>query len=473
MQIFGKLAGYSYGQADIVLRAMKKKKLDEMEKARTLFIKGCSEHNISESTANDIFNDMADFAKYAFNKSHAAAYAVISYRTAYLKARYPKEFYASLITSVLGNMEKVSHYIDECEKLGIRALPPDINRSDVTFSIDGKNIRFGLLALKNVGRNFVSAIVEERKSNGNYIDFEDFVFRLKSRDISKKQVEMLIKVGAFDSLGKYRSQLLKVYEEIVDTALGISRATMNGQTDIFSMLSDDEMTDVMPSFTYPDIPELSKKDILVFEKDVTGMFFSGHILDAYKKHMSSLNLSKISKYLANDENDYPYKDREIVKVGGIVSSRVNKQTKKGDNMAFVTIEDETGSIEVIIFPNAYQSFQHMFYTENVVWVKGTLSVKDDESPKVILTCSDVVLRDTEYEAIPKTSKLYLKVSSINLPIVMEITELLKEYDGDTEIIFYDASSKKYVKAAGLKIAVSDDVMEALKEILGKENVILK
>ena len=211
MQIFGKLAGYSYGQADIVLRAMKKKKLDEREKARGLFINGCKNNGISEPTANDIFNDMADFAKYAF-KSHATAYAMISYRTAYLKSRYPKEFYASLITSVLGNAEKVSHYIDECEKLGIKVLPPDINRSDALFSVDENNIRFGLLALKNVGRSFTSAIVEERNSYGEYKDFEDFIFRLKNKDITKRQVEMLIKVGAFDSLGKYRSQLLQVYE---------------------------------------------------------------------------------------------------------------------------------------------------------------------------------------------------------------------------------------------------------------------
>ncbi|MBQ9744903.1 MAG: DNA polymerase III subunit alpha [Clostridia bacterium] len=473
MQIFGKLAGYSYGQADIVLRAMKKKKLDEMEKARGLFINGCKNNGISEPTANDIFNDMADFAKYAFNKSHATAYAMISYRTAYLKSRYPKEFYASLITSVLGNAEKVSHYIDECEKLGIKVLPPDINRSDALFSVDENNIRFGLLALKNVGRSFTSAIVEERNSYGEYKDFEDFIFRLKNKDITKRQVEMLIKVGAFDSLGKYRSQLLQVYEEIVDSAIGMSRATSGGQTDIFSMLSDDEMISIMPSFVYPDIPELSIKEILVYEKDATGMFFSGHILDAYKKHMDSLKLSKICKYLANDENEYTHKDKEIVKVGGIVTSRVDKLTKKGDNMAFVTLEDETGSIEIIIFPNAYQSLQYMFYEENVVWVKGTLSIREDENPKIILTCSDALLKNTEFDAMPKSAKLYLKVSSINLPIVSEITELLKEYDGDTEIIFYDASTKKYVKALELKISVSKDILDALKDILGKDSVVLK
>ena len=473
MQIFGKLAGYSYGQADIVLRAMKKKKLYEMEKARGLFIEGCSLHNISMDVANDIFNDMADFAKYAFNKSHAAAYAVISYRTAYLKVKYPKEFYASLITSVLGNIEKTSHYIEECEKLGIKVLPPDINKSDVLFSIDGKNILFGLLALKNVGKSFVSAIVEERNRDGKYKDFEDFVFRLKGRDISKRQVEMLIKVGAFDSLGKYRSQLLKVYEEIVDSALGMSKSTLNGQTDIFSMLSDDEMAGVMPSFEYPDIPELSKKEILVFEKDVTGMYFSGHVLDAYKLHTNDLKTVKICEYLANDENEYIHKDKETVKIRGIVSGRTVKQTKKLENMAFVTIEDETGSIEIVIFPNEFQKYQHMFYIENVVWVKGTLSIRNDEKPKIILTCSDVVLRDTEYSNIQKSSKLYLKVSSLNLPIVTEITELLKEFDGDTEIIFFDSSTKKYVKATDLKIAVSDDIIGALKDILGKDNVILK
>lgn len=473
MQIFGQLAGYSYGQADIVLRAMKKKKIDEMEKARDLFIKGCAEHSISESVANDIFDDMADFAKYAFNKSHAAAYAVISYRTAYLKARYPKEYYASLITSVLGNLEKTSQYIEECEKLGIKILPPDINKSGVLFTVDGSNIRFGLLALKNVGRTFVSAIVEERRINGNYTSFEDFIFRLKDKDLNKRQVEMLIKVGAFDSLGKYRSQLLKIFEEIVDSALGISKSTLNGQTDIFSMLSDDDAEGLMPKFEYPDIEEFSKKEILLYEKEVTGIYFSGHILDAYKKHMTDLKLMKISELLTNDENEIAHKDKENVKVAGIVTSRVVKQTKNGENMAFITIEDQSGSIEIVVFPNSFKKFEYMFYTENVIWVKGTLSIREDEKPKILHNYSDNVFRDVEYVAAPKASKLYLKVSSINMPVVTEITEILKDYKGDTEVIFYDASTKKYVKASEIKIFISEDIIDALKEILGEDSVILK
>ncbi len=473
MQIFGKLAGYTYGQADIVLRAMKKKKIDEMEKARELFIEGCGKNNISSDIANEIFNDMADFAKYAFNKSHATAYAMISYRTAYLKARYPKEFYASLITSVLGNLDKTNHYIEECERLGIKVYPPDVNKSEIVFSIDGKNIRFGLLALKNVGRNFAMAIVEERKNGGEYKDFEDFIFRLKGKELNKKQMEMLIKVGAFDSLGKYRSQLLKVFEEIVDAALGMSRSTSNGQTDIFSMLSESEMSNFMPTFNYPDIPELSKKEILVFEKDVTGMYFSGHILDAYKKHRNFVKSVRISQYLKKEDEEYNYKDKEAVIICGLVTSRIVKQTKNGENMAFVTIEDETGSMEVILFPKSFANYQHMFYNENTVWIKGTLSIKDDETPKIILTCSDNLMRDEEFDIIHKKSKLYLKVSSINIPIVKDITDILKEYDGNTEIIFYDASTKKYVKALDLKITASQDVIVALKEILGNENVILK
>jgi len=473
MQIFGKLAGYTYGQADIVLRAMKKKKLDEMEKARELFKNGCKNNGINEKTADEIFDDMADFAKYAFNKSHAAAYAIISYRTAYLKAKYPREYYASLITSVLGNTDKINQYIDECEKLGIKILPPDINESELLFSVNDRNIRFGLLALKGVGRNFASAVVEDRNLNGKYTTFEDFIFRLKSKDISKKQVEMLIKVGAFDCIGKYRSQLLKVFEEIVDNALGMSRSTQNGQTDIFSMLSESEIDNLMPTFTYPDIPECSKKEILVYEKEVTGMYFSGHILDAYKNHWKDLKLTRISEYVPSDDAEFDHFDRESVKVGGIVTSRIVKQTKKQENMAFVTLEDETGSIEIIIFPNMYNKFEYMFYNENVVWVKGNLSVKDDSKPKIIMSCSDIIKRDSEYISSPKGSKLYLKVKSINIPEVTDITELLKEYDGDTEIIFYDASTRKYCKASGLKIDISDDVLEALKDVLGKDNVILK
>ena len=266
---------------------------------------------------------------------------------------------------------------------------------------------------------------------------------------------------------------MKMYEEIVDSALGLSRSTLHGQTDIFSMLSADDVDCLMPKFEYPDMEEFSKKEILVYEKEVTGMYFSGHILDAYSKHMKDLNLTKISSLLANDENEYTHKDKEIVKVAGIVTSRVVKQTKNMENMAFITIEDQTGSIEIIVFPNSFKKFEYMFYNENVVWIKGSLSLRDDEKPKIIHNYSDNVFRDVDYVAAPKVSKLYLKVSSIKLPIVTEITELLKEYKGDTEIIFYDSSTKKYVKATDIKIFVSEDIIDALKEILGKDSVILK
>ena len=473
MQIFGNLAGYSYGQADIVLRAMKKKKVEEMEKARGMFIEGCSLHNISESIANEIFNDMADFAKYAFNKSHAAAYAIISYRTAYLKARYPKEYYASLITSVLGNTDKTNIYIEECEKLGIKVLPPDINKSNILFSVDGKNIRFGLLALKNVGRNFSLSIVEEREQNGLYKSFDDFVFRLKENDLNKRQAEMLIKAGAFDSLGKHRSQLMQVYEKIVDSAIGITKSTMHGQTDIFSILQDSDLNDLMPRFDYPDIPEFTKKELLAFEKEVTGMFFSGHVLDGYKNHRNNLNLFKISSIFANDENTKPLKDKDPIRVAGIITSCIVKQSKKMENMAFLTIEDETGSIEAVAFADIFRKYGFMYFLENVIWIRGSLSFRDGDKPKILISYSDNVLTDVEYAEQPIGKKLYLKVKSIKLPIVTEITNLLKEYDGDTEIIFYDASTRKYVKLAGIKISTTEEILEALGDILGDDSVILK
>ena len=263
------------------------------------------------------------------------------------------------------------------------------------------------------------------------------------------------------------------FEEVVDSALGISKSTLNGQTDIFSMLSEDDAESLMPKFEYPDMEEFSKKEILLYEKEVTGIYFSGHILDAYKKHMTDLNLIKISELLANDENEKGHKDKENVKVAGIVTSRTVKQTKNGENMAFITIEDQSGSIEIVVFPNSFKKFEYMYYTENVIWVKGTLSLRDDEKPKIILNYSDNVFRNVEYTSAPKMSKLYLKVSSINLPVVTEITDILKDYKGDTEVIFYDASTKKYVKATEIKIFISEDIIDALKEILGNDSVILK
>ena len=470
MQIFSKVAGYSYGRADIVRRAMSKKKLDELMKEREIFIGGAIKNGVDKDIAIELFDEMESFAKYAFNKSHAAAYAFISYRTAYLKANYPKEYYASLITSVLGSTDKMTEYIDECGKVGIRVLPPNINYSDVNFSVENNDIRFGLLALKNVGVSFISSIVEERNRNGLFESFDDFVYRLKDSDINKRQVEALIKAGAFDVFGKKRSQLFRVYEAAIDGAHSISRTTANGQLDITQLMTGDEIASTMPKTDYPDIPEFNMKDLLLFEREFLGLCFSGHILDSYDKHLAVLKPREINTILSDDY----LRDRTPVSVAGLITSRTVKKTKNDENMAFVKISDSYGEIELIVFPKVFSQFSSFLTVDNVIFVEGQISLKDEEPTKVILTSCKTVLSNNEFSTEKKaSSKMYLKVKSIKEPIVNEIIELLKEYSGDTEIIFYDSETKKYVKASNLTISASEDVVFALKAILGDDAVILK
>ncbi len=470
MQIFSKVAGYSYGRADIVRRAMSKKKIADIAKEREIFIKGAMDNGVSKYTATELFDEMESFAKYAFNKSHAAAYAYISYRTAYLKANFPKEYYASLITSVLGSTDKMTSYIDECGKVGIRVLPPDVNFSDVTFSVENDDIRFGLLAIKNVGVSFISSIVNERIQNGKYESFDDFVYRLKNSDINKRQVESLIKAGAFGSFGKRRSQLYRVYESAIDGVHSISRTTANGQLDITQLMTGEDLANTMPRLEYQDVPEFSMKDLLLYEREVLGLCFSGHILDSYDKHLSKLKPTEINSILSDDM----LRDRSRVSVAGLITAKTVKKTKNDENMAFLRVSDSYGEIEVIVFPKVLSKFSSILNIDNVIFAEGQISIKDEEPPKIILNSAVSVQSNSELESNKKIdSKLYLRVNSIKEPIVNEIVELLREYSGDTEIIFYDTQQRKYIKATGLTINASEDVLFALKAILGDDAVVLK
>ena len=415
---------------------------------------------------------MESFAKYAFNKSHAAAYALISYRTAYLKARYPREYYASLITSVLGSTDKLLEYIDECSRMGIKVLAPDVNRSFEYFSVDDNNIRYGLLALKNVGRSLISSIVEERERNGLYKDFADFIYRLRAADINKKQIEALIKVGAFASFGKTRAQLLKVYELAVDAATSISRSTRGGQLDITSLLADDEAS-IGITIDYPSAREFKLEELLLMEKEIAGMFFSGHILDSYKNHINDLNAIRILDVVGNQDSIPGYMDKQKVNVVGIVTKKTIKRTKNEDEMAFITLEDESGEIELIVFPKQYIKYSDVFNVKDVIFVSGTTTIKDDEPCKIIVDSAMRVMLNEEYIESKNKKRLFLKVDSIKSPLVRQIVDLLKQYEGDSEIVFYDSSQKKYIKSLEVKINLDETVIEALKTVLGEDNVVLK
>ncbi len=393
MSIFRSIAGYTYGHADIVRRAMSKKKAAVLESEREAFIRGAEKNGIDISKSEKLFDNMASFANYAFNKAHAAAYSVISYRSAYLKAHYTGEYMSALLTSVLGNQAKVSEYISECSKFGISVLPPNINSSRVDFSADNEdgNIRFGLLALKNVGKQFIEAIIKERSLGGKFFSFDNFVERMSATaDLNKRQIEALIKCGAFDGLGKYRSQLLSSYETIVDNVTQKTKNNPAGQLDMF--FSGDIAA---PEFDYPNIPDLTVREKLMLEKEASGMFFSGHLLDSYNKHIDVLSPLKTSEITEKgSDGGYIYSDRDKVHIVGIITSISVKTTKKDEQMSFIKIEDKYGDIECIAFSKAYREYSHEIFLDNAVYIEGSISLKDDEDPKIIVN-KIISLQDNE------------------------------------------------------------------------------
>lgn len=492
MQIFRRLAGYSFGHADVVRRAMSKKKAGVMEAERDAFLAGCAQNGVSAEAAEAIFDSMADFAHYAFNKSHAAAYAVISYRTAYLKAHYPKAYFAALLTSELGNMPKIAEYISELGKRGIRVLPPDINESDVVFHVSGEHIRFGLLALKNVGRNFLESVVAERGRGGAYRSFDDFLDRLSSGDLNKRQVEALIKAGAFDTLGVYRSRLMAVYEDMIDRLQNRRRSGVSGQLDMFSMAGADR-----PEVEYPDLREFGLNELLAQEKEAAGMYFSGHMLDGFSKALSDPAIKPIREVCATDEEgDYLMSDRTQVTVAGIVTALKTKNTKNDERMAFFTLEDREGEIECLVFPKTYAVQSHELRVDAVLMVKGTLSLREDERPTVLVgsvlplpddNAPPRVMQKIEMAQAPAKERppqpprtsipanpriLYLRVPSEQDAKCKKALNIVEIFDGALPVSVYDAATATYRKLEN-GFDLTEFTLNELISILGKENVVLK
>ena len=410
MSIFRVMAGYTYGHADIVRRAMSKKKASVLEAERADFVAGAERNGMTYAEAEKLFDDMGSFANYAFNKSHAAAYALISYRTAYLKAHHPGAYFAALLTSVLGNQPKMAEYTAECGKYGIKVLPPDINESQMNFHASktgrGGHIRYGLLALKNVGEAFLRAILNERRRKP-FASFEDFLERLSGHDLNKRQVEALIKAGAFDSLPNHRAQLLTVYETMIDTLSAKNRANLEGQMDMFSMLDDSAPT--TPSFVYPEIRPYTLREMLMLEKEASGMFFSGQLLDDFSACVESLAPMSIAEIAPPDgendeegETDAPaLPDRAKVKIAGIISGVTLKTTKKEERMAFFTVEDAGGVIECLAFPKTFQQYGEIIKTDNAVFVEGNLSVREEESPKILVSVMGLLVDNAHFNGAPK------------------------------------------------------------------------
>ena len=410
MQIVRDLAGYSLGRADLVRRAMGKKKLDVMAKEREIFINGqvdengniivpgCVRNGIDEKSANKIFDEMAEFAKYAFNKSHAAAYAVVSYQTAYLKAYYPEEFMAATLNSFLGNLDKVPYYIEECRRLKIDILKPDINKSETRFIVDNGKIRFGLGSIKNVGVAAVNAVVEERQKNGEYKSFTDFCERIQAEAVNKKCIESLIKAGAFDEFEQTRSTLMASFEDIVDAISDSSRKNIQGQVSMFDLgglggnqnpSEEDEKQLEKLKYSYTTLKEYTDKELLSMEKEMLGLYISGHPLEQLKEiieKISNISTLKIKEGLDELEQTgkFPYKDGQTVKFIGIINSIKKKYTKNNKIMAFLNVEDLYGNIEVIVFENCYQMSANSLIEDNIVLIEGRLSIKEEEQNITIL-----------------------------------------------------------------------------------------
>ncbi len=478
MQIVRQLAGYSLGRADLVRRAMGKKKLDVMAKEREYFIHGqvdeqgnviipgCIRNGIDEESANKIFDEMAEFAKYAFNKSHAAAYAVVSYQTAYLKAYYPEELMAATLNSFLGNLDKIPEYIDECKKLNIEILKPDINKSSTKFTVKDMKIRFGLGSIKNVGIAAVETICEERRKNGEYKNLSDFCERISKEAVNKKCIESLIKSGAFDNLGETRATLLNSYELILDTITNSQRKSLKGQVSMFDLTEQTEGNLDEIKYQYTALPEFSTKELLSMEKEMIGIYISGHPLENLREQIvAQTNINTIRMREINEQKEeyaHEYKDGQNITYAGIITSVKKKYTKKNTLMAFVTVEDLYGTCEIIVFDACYQKASNILIEDNIVIIDGRLSIREDEETKIVAN---------SIHEFTKQSKKILSINITDLPeeVKDKLRGFLKFFMGEKSNIQIQIQENDNIKPAG-GIYLTDDILKELQNLLNKERV---
>lgn len=517
MQICRELAGYSYGRADLVRRAMAKKKHDVMEKERQNFIwgakkedgsvecTGCVANGISEKIANEIFDEMSSFASYAFNKSHAAAYALVAYRTAYLKAHYPKEYMAALLTSILDNTDKMLGYLKECELMKIKILPPDINHSNTGFTVEDGCIRFGFLGVKNLGKGVMEALVQERDANGPFHDLDDLCERMYGRELNRRAIESLIKCGALDSFGHNRREMLENYSALVSDIDNRYKNNLDGQMNLFD---SPELT-AKQSYTMPHLEEYPPDVKLAMEKEVTGLYVSGHPIAQYRDVAKQLKTTELENLIGEEGEDgsllqqSKYQDGDIVKVLCIVTGKKTKILKRRGYMAFVTIEDTSGSMEMLVFPQTYDQYRYLIEENQVLYIEGRLSRREEEEAKLV--CRMVappqdILKQINGEEVPqaeaqaaasvyqtpanrtdqtkkirsKTGKrpgLYLRVPSKESREFIKSQQYLEIFEGDTPVYFWFMDSEKLVCAPKkMWISFNKPLYFQLGVILGEENV---
>jgi DNA polymerase-3 subunit alpha len=472
MQIVRDLAGYTMGRSDLVRRAMSKKKTSVMEKERQNFVygnpeeevTGCISNGIDEKTANQIYDEMIDFAKYAFNKSHAAAYAVVSYQTAYLKYYYPLEFMAALLTSVLDNVTKVSEYILSCRQMGISILPPDINEGESGFSVSGGSIRYGLSAIKSVGKSVVEQIVTEREQNGIFHDMEDFIDRMSNKEVNKRTLENFIKSGALDTLPGTRKQKLLTAPELLEHKAKEHKNTMEGQMTLFDIAGEEEKSHFQ--ITFPDVGEFIKEDLLAFEKETLGIYLSGHPMEAYETTWRNNITATTIDFIVDEETGIAsVSDGSYVTIGGMITGKTVKTTRNNKMMAFLNLEDLAGSVEVIVFPKDYESKRELFVEDSKVFIQGRVSVGEDPVGKLI--CERV----TPFTDLPKELWLKFPDKESYMAVEREILNDLKESEGDDSVIIYlEKERARKVLPANRNVNAGDGLLDALVKKLGEKNV---
>ncbi len=471
MQIVRSLGGYTLGRSDLVRRAMSKKKAAVMEKERQNFVygneeegvPGCVNRGISEEVANKIYEQMMDFAKYAFNKSHAAAYAVVAYQTAYLKCHFPVEFMAALMTSVIDNPPKVASYILSSRRMGIAILPPDINKGDSTFSVDNEGIRYGLSAIKSIGKPVIEAIVTEREQRGNFTSLRDFIERMTGKDVNKKAIENFIKAGAFDELPGNRRQKMMVYAQILDAVTQEKKNMMAGQMSLFDFVSEEEKTAY--EIHMPNVEEYPKEAKLAFEKEVLGIYISGHPLEEYETCWRKNISATTTDFIPDEESGQPkvYDGQQVI-VGGMITEKTIKYTKNNKVMAFLTLEDLLGTVEVVIFPRDYERNVKLMEIDEKVFIRGRVSAEEEKASKLI--CE----RMYSFEEVPRELWIQFDTKESFLSKEKELYEELKE-DGKDSVVIYIKSPKAIKKLGPSKsIRINQDLLARLYEKYGKDNV---
>ena len=496
IEIFRRLAGYSLGQADMVRRAMSKKKVKDIQRERGAFlhgdrsrnIAGCAANGIPADVAESIYDEIYDFANYAFNKAHAVCYAVVAYQTAWFKLHHPREYMAALLTSVLDSAEKVSEYINECRDMGIALLPPDVNRSRDSFTVEPEGIRFGLVAIKNIGRGFIQAVVRERERGGDFTGFQDFCERMYDSDINKRAVENLIRAGAFDGFGARRSQLIAVHDKLLDSIGASRRQNVEGQLDFFGMSSGATQRRSV-EMILPDIPEYAPEELMRQEKEVTGLYLSGHPMAGYRdvaRRAGAVHIAAINEDFAQEGGPTSFRDEQRITVAGIVTAYRTKATRSGSLMAYATVEDDTASIELLCFSRTLEKYGRLLGEGSAVLIQGKLSVRDEKPPQIL--CDEVrsltghqsggpgpELPAPERQGRPgvqvlEGKVLWLRVPSKSHPALAHINRVISMFPGQTpaRLVFTDTG-----KRMGTTCLLGKSLVEELVEALGKENVVIQ